>query len=516
MNDPDDFMNVENYDEIFLNNGDTYLGIVLNEDFNIRTSYAHINIKAKYIAAINFNVGAKNLKSIVTLNNNLFSGFIDEKEIDFRMPGGKDIKIRMETLKKISFMANNSSEELEDIGTYILLQNEDYFTGILQNKELDVLTPYAKIPIDLDQVISMNVSYPDHRLPRIKMKNGNKVRGLLSTEDFDIKLDLGTRVKIYKGLIDQIIFEDDLVPNSDGRLTMKKKKSSKDKNLALVKSGIFQMGSMKGNSNEKPVHSVTITYNYMMSKKLVTFEEYDLFCKETRREIPNDNGWGREKRPAMNVSWWDAIKYCNWLSSKDGLKFSYNKDGILIDKAGNPVEDPSNVEGYRLPTEAEWEFAARGGNESKETTYAGGNEVGEVGWYKFNSDNRTHEVAQKNPNELGIYDMSGNVREWCSDSYQPYARNSLTNVYISSGELKVLRGGCWSNIAGFLRITQRNSEIPDSASSLVGFRIVKTETTSAPQSIQIPKQKEIENKPDEDIDDTIEDIKDFDFKSLRR
>lgn len=489
---PDDFMNIENYDEIFLSNGDTYLGVILNEEFNIRTSYAHINIKTKYIAVINFNVGMKNLQSIVTLNNNLFSGFIDEKEIDFRMPGGKDIKIRMETLKKITFMADNSTDDLEDIGTYILLRNEDYFTGILKNKELNVLTPYAKIPIDLDHAVSMNVSYPDHRMPRIKMKNGNSVRGLLSIEDFEIKLDLGPKIEIYKGLIDQIIFEDDLVPNSNGMLTMKKKKSTKNQKFAHVKAGIFQMGSLKGNTNEKPVHSVTLTYSYLISKNLVSFEDYDLFCKETRVEVPNDNEWGRGKRPVIYISWWEAIKYCNWLSSKEGLKFAYNKDGELVDKSGNPAEDPSNVEGYRLPTEAEWEFAARGGNETKDTTYAGGNEVGEVGWYKFNSDNKTHEVAQKNPNELGIYDMSGNVREWCSDSYQPYTRNSLTNVYVSSGELKVVRGGCWSNIAAFLRITQRNSEIPDSSSSLVGFRIARTES----ESIQSPRSTEDEDHED--------------------
>jgi len=235
------------------------------------------------------------------------------------------------------------------------------------------------------------------------------------------------------------------------------------------------MGDTDGASDEKPTHKVTFTYNFYIGKYEVTFDEYDAFCSATGKSKPNDQGWGRGSRPVINVTWWDAIDYCNWLSEKEKLPKAYDSNGNLLDKDGRVTTDITKVLGYRLPTEAEWEFAARGGNKSRGYQYAGSSTVGDVAWYDSNSGGKTQEVGKKAPNELGIYDMSGNVWEWCSDWYGNYSSSAQTNPYNSTaGSNRVARGGSWGNNASFTRVAIRSRSSPTNTGNDLGFRIART------------------------------------------
>ena len=221
-----------------------------------------------------------------------------------------------------------------------------------------------------------------------------------------------------------------------------------------VSAGEFNMGSPEGegDSDEHPQHKVYLDA-YYISKYEITFDQYDKFCEDTGRSKPSDNGWGRGNRPVINVSWDEAKAFCDWLSKGTGKKIA-------------------------LPTEAQWEKAARGGNKSKGYEYSGSNNVDEVGWYGDNSGHETHPVGQKKPNELGIYDMSGNVYEWCSDWYSSsyYSSSPRNNPEgPSSGSCRVRRGGGWSSSAWTLRCANRHDRDPSFRSDLLGFRIVKTE-----------------------------------------
>ncbi|MFH1527059.1 MAG: SUMF1/EgtB/PvdO family nonheme iron enzyme [Bacteroidota bacterium] len=214
--------------------------------------------------------------------------------------------------------------------------------------------------------------------------------------------------------------------------------------FVFVRGGSFQMGSNDGEDDEKPIHSVTVS-DFYIGKYEVTFEEYDIFCDATGRNKPSDNGWGRGKRPVINVSWNDAKAYCQWA-------------------------------GGRLPTEAEWEYAARGGNQSKGYTYSGNNNIDEVGWYTSNSGSTTHVVGTKKANELGIYDMSGNVWEWCNDWYSDsYYTSSPGNnpKGPASGTFRVVRGGSWFYYDRRCRVTLRDWYNPDFTDINLGFRIVQ-------------------------------------------
>ncbi len=249
--------------------------------------------------------------------------------------------------------------------------------------------------------------------------------------------------------------------------------------MVLVEKGSFTMGDTWGDgySDEKPTHKVTFTYDFYMGKYEVTFNEYDAFCNATDRSKPSDSYLGRGNRPVILVSWNDAIAYCNWLSEKENLPKAYDSNGNLLDKDGRVTTDPSKVVGYRLPTEAEWEYTARGGNKSKGYEYSGSANVGDVAWYRDNSDDKTQEVGKKAPNELGIYDMSGNVWEWCSDWYDGgyYTKSPTTNPYNSTvGSYRVFRGGSWSYSAPGTLVADRSYIVPFGKRGDVGFRIART------------------------------------------
>ena len=179
--------------------------------------------------------------------------------------------------------------------------------------------------------------------------------------------------------------------------------------MVPVEGGTFSMGSNDGENNEQPVHNVTVG-SFYMSKNEVTFEQYDEFCEATGRGKPDDEDWGIGTRPVINVTWYDAVEYCNWLSEKEGLTPVYRG-------SGDNISCNFDANGYRLPTEAEWEYAAKGGINKDSYTYSGSNTADDVGWYLDNSGRETHPVGGKSPNSLGLYDMSGNVYEWCWEWY---------------------------------------------------------------------------------------------------
>jgi formylglycine-generating enzyme required for sulfatase activity len=254
-----------------------------------------------------------------------------------------------------------------------------------------------------------------------------------------------------------------------------------EKNIArprmeLVSGGGFEMGNGEKGAyeDERPAHEV-IVGNYYLGTREVTFAEYDLFCDLTVRIKPDDEGWGRGQRPVINISWVDAAAYCNWLSEQHGYSPVYNieqqKGGrvtIRSTRGGTP-------DGYRLPTEAEWEYAARGGiMGDKSERYAGSNNLEEVGWYEANSKNQTQPVGQLQPNNAGMYDMSGNVWEWCYDWYGGYPSSQQRGpIGPDTGSHRIIRGGAWLQSANDCRVTTRQYRRPEEKTVYIGFRLAR-------------------------------------------
>ncbi len=239
--------------------------------------------------------------------------------------------------------------------------------------------------------------------------------------------------------------------------------------MVFVEGGTFQMGDTwgDGGSDEKPVHTVTVD-SFYIGKYEVTQPEYLLIMKNNPSHFTG--GGDFFPHPVEQVSWYDAVNFCNQLSIHEGLEPCYTiKDtDVTCDFTKN---------GYRLPTEAEWEYAARGGNQSQGYKYSGSNNPDDVAWYSDNSGNQTHEVGTKQPNELGIYDMTGNVWEWCWDWYDSeyYSSSPQDNPKgPDSGTRRVLRGGGWLYRSGTrLGVANRSSDFPSYSHYDIGFRLVR-------------------------------------------
>jgi formylglycine-generating enzyme required for sulfatase activity len=224
--------------------------------------------------------------------------------------------------------------------------------------------------------------------------------------------------------------------------------------MVEIPRGTFRIGDDRDKSC-LPVHAVRIVRPFAIGQYEVTFEEYDRFARSTGRELPHDEGWGRGQRPVINVSWNDAVEYAKWLSAQTGKR-------------------------YRLPSEAEWEYAARSGG--KDERWAGTSreqELGQYAWYQANRGDKTQPVGSKKSNRLGLYDMSGNVWEWVQDCWHNNYDGAPTDGSAWGQEndgdcsRRVIRGGSWYSVPADLLVSSRGKDEAGDRTNIIGFRLAQ-------------------------------------------
>lgn len=246
--------------------------------------------------------------------------------------------------------------------------------------------------------------------------------------------------------------------------------------LATIFSGEFVMGDYEGNPNEQPLHRVYVN-SFEIGITEITQEQYaavtgenpSLFKESDTAAMYYMPEGPAGKRPVELVTWYDAARFCNMLSDVSGLERCYDEISWKCDYTKN---------GFRLPSEAEWEYACRAGSE---TMYYAGNTTADLdksAWYSANSSNSTQPVAKKNPNRWGIYDMLGNVYEWTNDWYADtdyYAASPYFNPEgPSSGYMRVFRGGCWFTQPKHTRVSYRDGVPPNHHNLNLGFRVARS------------------------------------------
>ena len=245
--------------------------------------------------------------------------------------------------------------------------------------------------------------------------------------------------------------------------------------MIYVKGGTFTMGN-DNNASESPAHSVTLT-DFYMAETEVTQELWQAVMGSTPSKFKGD------KRPVDGVCYDDCLKFIEKLNSMTGLNF-------------------------RLPTESEWEFAAKGGNKGAGTTYSGSDNMDDVAWQRKNSRSTTHDVKTKLPNELGIYDMTGNVWEWCMDWYGEYNDKTISDPKgLSTGSNHLMRGGCWKSEENHCSTTFRNHDKTiQNTSELIGLRLVLPLSDDDYLQYTDPKEENNVSSDNQSIEDEDVDV----------
>ena len=235
------------------------------------------------------------------------------------------------------------------------------------------------------------------------------------------------------------------------------------KEMVEIEPCTFMMGALVEDDesyyNEKSRHAVTLTRKYSIGRYPVTQDLWGWVMEDNPSKFKGSN------RPVEQVSWFDCVAFCNKLSEREGLEKAY-----LIN--GKDVQCTFDADGYRLPTEAEWECAGRGG---ESYLYSGSNNIDEVAWYSGNSNKETQGVGQKKGNGFGLFDMTGNVFELCWDWFEYYSSAPTEDpTGATTGTDRVLRGGSWSFGARDTRLSRRFLDSPSCRGDNLGFRLCRT------------------------------------------
>ena len=448
-------------DLVFLKNGDKLTGTVLNASITMRTPYAsNLEFETRLIAGILFE-GEAHMETVFTVNANRFSGFIDDPAVVFKPAEGPQMTIRKDKISKIVFRTRENELGGIQRNDLIVLNNGDVMSGLVLNKVLNVMTTPASAPIETHKVAHIAVIGGENALTTVRLREtGDEIKGVLQDEDIEVDLDCGPVIKVYQDRIKEIGFQKGygtelslegleiaqaaLVPPGAKEISVDLGNNVKMA-FVLVSPGAFLMGSKDGDADEKPVHKVTITKAFYMGKYEVTCEQWNAVMGSLPEET------GEPDDPVANVSWNDCQEFIKRLNQ----------------------EQPRYM--FRLPTEAEWEYACRAGSKTQYCFGDDENGLDEYAWHSANSGVAANPVGRKKPNAWGLHDMHGNVWEWCQDW-------KAAGYYIHSSEkdpagpptadARVIRGGSWFVEPGSCRSANRSGSAPEYANLDLGFRVV--------------------------------------------
>jgi formylglycine-generating enzyme required for sulfatase activity len=462
----------EAMDRVWLRDGEQLSGTVRNEKFILRTAHGPIALETGRIAGIQFAAGNNPLDRILAVNQDRLSGFLEDVYFLIQLEDERQLKIRREAVARLGFRVRTAEDEGIRLRQSVVLKNGDVFTGRLAGGPFDIATVDGTQTFDFPEIES--IAFPDspRHSARIQLREGNFIEGTWLQEDMEIELDLGPTLRVYRDHVAVIHGRDGFRPSAPlhefvadlpvgqrGRVDAARRLDTGPlEGMVWIAPGEFNMGSppeeLERDLDEGPMTRVTISRGFWMGVHEVTQAEYVAIMG-----INPSRHTGDTRHPVERVSWRDAMDYCARLTDVR------EEQGTLA--AGY---------GYRLPTEAEWEYACRAGTTSRFSYGDDPDErwIDDYAWFTGNSDSSVHPVGTRKPNPWGLHDMHGNVLEWCLDS----ATSSLPGGHVSDyrapkgGSLRIARGGSWLYGAKASRSANRDSYGETTRCSDLGFRVV--------------------------------------------
>ena len=457
-------------DVLVLETGETLTGAVLDQAFSLRTAYGALKLDRSWIAFMDFVGDPHGLQTLVTVNSNRFTGFLEETTLAFQPQGGSRRELRCAKISQIRLGARAVATPASKSPTWVRLKTGDVLSGRLLPDPLLLIITNTQSAVNLNEISALVLTTNRATPARLFLRNGKVFEAELAADLVSVELEAGPRVELYGPALATICesyalaavegFRLRAAPGGASAFPELFTASSSTNLLGLVwiAAGEFLMGSpydeVGRGPDEGPQRQVVIPQGFWIGKCEVSQAEYE---KVMGTNPSNSNA--DPNLPVERVNWFEGMDYCGRLTR-------------LAETAGWL---PSGY-AFRLPTEAEWEYCCRAGTT---TPFSSGSDfsdarLGLFAWFNRNSDFGTKPVGTRQPNPWGLYDMHGNVWEWCLDRWDGSLLGSrlTNNPAPATGSLRVARGGSWLYDAKACRCANRDDYSPANRCSDIGFRVV--------------------------------------------
>jgi formylglycine-generating enzyme required for sulfatase activity len=450
-----------------LRDGTDLAGALAAQEFELRTVYGTLRLPADRIAAIEPGSTAEGLDVLLGVNGDRFSGLLDPSAFVVRLAPGSVTNLKAQSVAKLMRSAPVLVTNAVPGRPILRLRNGDRFAVTPIEKTLPVKLDRTNQGVNAGEIDTVHFPREHSGSVRLLLRNGETLLGTWATENVEVELELGPRLGIHFSRLESIHFRAGAVAHSSAGLGLDPQvlpdsgrlgSPRQIPGMVWVQPGRFTMGSPVEESgrdlDEGPLTEVTLTRGFWMAIHEVTQAEYKAVVGANPSQFVEDN-----RAPVERVSWREATNYCHLLNAQRG-DLPGVPDGYV----------------YRLPTEAEWEYACRAGTRSRFShgDDEDGGRLQEFAWFSENADSTTHPVGTREPNPWGLHDLHGNVMEWCLDTAGSSLPGGSVADYRSSerGLLRSARGGSWLYSPKFCRSANRDSYTETTRCSDLGFRAV--------------------------------------------
>ncbi len=456
----------EDHDLVQLANGERVSGRIVNETLTLHTAFGSLALPAASLAGVEFNSEIDQQDRVVTIQRNRISGFLNDP---IQLRSADDTVRTLNKLEVRRIIFGQRPNEATRAGTrrFVILRNGDMLSGAVRNWSPELVAGSTAAVPGLDAIELVQFTEGSTTL-QIVLRNGDERTVKLSESFLALELDAGPEIRLPASRVQAIYARSGAVPLFVRREFESASADAPDSGAAApgptlegmvwIAPGRFQMGSLPSEpghgTDEDPITEVILSRGFWIGSHEVTQAEW------TAVMGPNPSGFqGMTNHPVERVTWNEANAYCA-------------KKTALEREAGRL---PAGF-AYRLPTEAEWEYACRAGTTTPFSfgDDPAGTELARYAWFISNSDSSTQPIGQLEPNPWGLHDLHGNVWEWCHDLWQDaYPGGTVTDpTGPKEGWLRVARGGSWLYDASFCRSANRDNYGPDNRCSDIGFRVV--------------------------------------------